>query len=121
MKHEHKGIKRILSAFKNSFDGFIYAVHEEEAFRQDLLICAILLIISFFVPVSIIERLWLIFSLIFVLFAELVNSAIEACIDRISLDRHNLSKAAKDIGSSVVFLSFVNLIACWALICWKFL
>ena len=121
MKHEHKGIKRILSAFKNSFDGFMYAIREEEAFRQDLAICALLLIISFFVPVSGAEYLWLIFSLIFILFAELVNSAIEACIDRISFDKHELSKAAKDMGSSLVFLSFVNLIVCWALVCWKFL
>ena len=121
MKHEHKGIKRILSAFKNSFDGFVYALREEEAFRQDLLICAVLFILSFFIPVSGAEYLWLIFSLIFVLFAELVNSAIEACIDRISLDRHELSKAAKDIGSSIVFLSFVNLIACWVFVCWKLL
>lgn len=121
MKHEKMGIKRIVSAFKNSFDGFVYTVREEEAFRQDLLICAVLFVISFFIPVSGAEYLWLIFSLIFVLFAELVNSAIEACIDRISLDRHELSKAAKDIGSSVVFLSFLNLIACWAVVCWKLL
>ncbi len=119
MKHEYTGIKRILSAFKNSWDGFLFAFHEEEAFRQDIMICTLLLIISFFMPVSGSEYLWLIFSLVFVLFAELTNSAIETCIDRISLDRHELSKAAKDIGSLLVFLSFVNLIACWAIVCWN--
>ena len=113
MKHEFTGIKRILHAFKNSYDGFRYAFREEEAFRQDLLICLALFIASFFMPVSRAEYLWLIFSLIFVLFAELTNSAIEACIDRISPDWHPLSKAAKDIGSLLVFLSFVNLISCW--------
>ena len=119
MKHEYTGIKRILSAFKNSYDGFIYAIHEEEAFRQDILLCAILFIASFFLSVSTLEHIWLIFSLIFVLFAELTNSAIEACIDRISKDWHSLSKAAKDIGSLLVLLSFINLILCWGLICWK--
>ena len=113
MKHEFTGIKRILHAFKNSYDGFRYALREEKAFRQDMLVCFILLIASFFMPVSKAEYLWLIFSLIFVLFAELTNSAIEACIDRISSEWHPLSKTAKDIGSLLVLLSFINLILCW--------
>lgn len=116
MKHENTGIKRIFVAFKNSYDGFKVAFVNEEAFRQDLLICLILLITSFFLSVSKAEYLWLIFSLIFVLFAELTNSAIENCIDRISKDWHELSKAAKDIGSLLVFLSFVNLILCWVIV-----
>ena len=119
MKHEHTGIKRIISAFKNSYNGFIYAFQEEEAFRQDLLICTILLFISFFIQFSSTEYILLIFSLIFVLFSELTNSAIEACIDRISPDWHKLSKAAKDIGSLLVLLSFINLILCWTIICLK--
>ena len=121
MKHEYTGIKRILSAFKNSFDGFIYAFKEEEAFRQDLLLCLALLVCSFFLNVSTTEHTLLIFSLIFVLFAELTNSAIEACIDRISAEWHQLSKAAKDIGSLIVLTSFINLICTWSIICWPLL
>lgn len=121
MKHDYTGIKRIMSAFKNSFDGFTYALKEEEAFRQDLLVCLILFICSFFLNVATTEHILLIFSLIFVLFAELTNSAIEACIDRISPEWHKLSKAAKDIGSLIVLLSFINLITTWGIICWKFL
>ena len=121
MKHQYKGIRRILSAFKNSFDGFIYAFKEEEAFRQDLLVCALLFVVVAFLPVLKVEKIILCSGMFFVLFAELTNSAIEACIDRISPEWHQLSKAAKDIGSLLVFISFVYLIFVWMMICWKFI
>ena len=120
MKHEFSGIKRIFVAFKNSFDGFVYAFREEEAFRQDLLLSLILFITALSLPVLVVERVLLISSIFFVLFAELVNSAIEACIDRISSEWHILSKASKDIGSLIVLLSFVNLVFVWIMVCKKF-
>lgn len=120
MKHEYTGIKRIFSAFKNSFDGFVYAFCEEEAFRQDLMVAVVLFVVAWLLPVLVVERVLLCSSIFFVLFAELTNSAIEACIDRISPDWHKLSKAAKDIGSLIVLLSFVNLIFVWIMICKKF-
>ena len=121
MKHQYTGIKRIFSAFKNSFDGFLYAFKEEEAFRQDLLLSSILFVVVYFLPVLRVEKVLLCSGVFFVLFAELTNSAIEACIDRISPEWHSLSKAAKDIGSLLVLLSFVYLIFVWLMICWKFI
>ncbi len=121
MKHQYKGFKRILSAFKNSFDGLKYVIREEEAFRQDLVVCAILFIVTYFLPVLKVEKIILCSGMFFVLFAELTNSAIEACIDRISSEWHALSKAAKDIGSLLVLISFIYLIFVWTMICWKFL
>ena len=121
MKHQYTGIKRIFSAFKKSFDGFIYAFKEEAAFRQDLLLSAILFIVVYFLPVLRVEKIILCSGMFFVLFAELTNSAIEACIDRISPEWHNLSKAAKDIGSLLVLLSFIYLIFVWSMICLKFI
>ncbi|MBD5398263.1 diacylglycerol kinase [bacterium] len=121
MKHEKKGIKRILSAFKNSFDGFLFAFREEEAFRQDLLFFVIGLVLMFVFDFSIIERVILFSGLFFILFAEIVNSSIEACIDRISSDWHKLSKATKDMGSLLVLFSFVYFFVVWISIFSKFL
>lgn len=120
MKHQYSGIRRIFEAFKNSFDGFLYVLKEEEAFRQDLLLCSVLFVVVYFLPVLKVEKIILCSGMFFVLFAELVNSGIEACIDRISLEWHSLSKAAKDIGSLLVFLSFVYLIFVWIVVCSKF-
>ncbi len=120
MKSQYKGIKRIIFAFKNSYDGFLSAFKSEVAFRQDLFICGILFILVWFLRLLIVERVLLISSLFFVLFAELVNSAVEATIDRISDDWHILSKKAKDIGSLLVFISFINLLFTWFFICKKF-
>lgn len=120
MKHEYFGVRRIWEAFKNSFAGFIYVFKEESAFRQDLMVCIPLLFFVYFLPLLIVERVLLVSSVLFILFAELVNSAIEAVVDRISSEWHSLSKAAKDIGSLLVLLSFVNLLFVWIMICKKF-
>lgn len=78
-----------------------------------------LLPICFILDVSIVERLVLIWSLVFIIFAELVNTSIEVTIDRIGLETHHLSKMAKDIGSAIVLLSFVWAAAAWAMILFK--
>ncbi len=121
MKSPYKGIKRILFAFKNSFNGLKSAFKTEAAFRQDLFLVFVLTVVLYFLEVTVIEKLILVFSLIFILFAELTNSAIEAIVDRISPDYHKLSGIAKDIGSSLVFLSFINLLFTWGFILRKFL
>ncbi len=116
MKATETGLKRILKAFTYSWSGFTASFKSEEAFRQDLLVCTILGGISFFLPVSGLEWVVLFFSLLFVLIMELVNTAIETLVDRISPEYHDLSKKAKDIGSLLVLLSFVNMMLSWGVI-----
>ncbi|MDR1476914.1 MAG: diacylglycerol kinase, partial [Rickettsiales bacterium] len=99
MKHERKGLMRILAAFRNSRDGFAAVYRSEEAFRQELWLAAALLCAACAIDFATTERLFLISAVFAVLFAELVNTAIEFAIDRISTKWHPLSKIAKDIGS----------------------
>lgn len=113
MKSTKRGIPRILNAFKYSYDGFISAFKSEEALRQDILVFVIFTIIALFLPICFFKQVILISSLLFIIFAELTNTAIEVVIDRISEEYHELSKKAKDIGSCLVLLSFINAILIW--------
>lgn len=113
MKSEYKGIKRILKAFTYSIDGLKSAFKSEEALRQDIYLCSVLLIIAILLNVTYVEKLLLITPLFIIIFAELVNTSIEVVIDRISEDYHILSKKAKDIGSLLVLISFIYTIAVW--------
>ena len=113
MKSTKRGIPRILNAFKYSYDGFISAFKSEEALRQDILVFVIFTIIALFLPICFFKQAILISSLLFIIFAELTNTAIEVVIDRISEEYHELSKKAKDIGSCLVLLSFINAILIW--------
>lgn len=108
--------RRILNAFKYSFDGFTSAYKTEPAFRQDLVIFFIGIILTFYFDVTKIERMALISALFFIFIMELVNTAIEVIVDRISKEKHPLSKKAKDIGSLLVLLSFISSIIIWAVI-----
>jgi len=110
------GIKRVFSAFFYSIDGFRAAWHYEHAFRQELMIAIPGVILALLLPVSRLEKLALIASLVLVLVVELLNSAIEAVVDRVSLDRHSLSKNAKDLGSAAVMLSFALALATWSVV-----
>ena len=109
-------MKRILKAFIYSYDGLKALFKSEHAFREDLLVFIIFAPIAYLLDISSEQKALLIFSLIFILFAECVNTAIEVCIDRISPQIHPLSKKAKDIGSFLVLLSFINAITIWLLI-----
>ena len=109
-------MKRIVNAFFYSLAGLKATFKSEIAFRQDCLICLLGTIILFFLNCSRFEKAVLFGTLILILFAELANTAIETAIDRISFDRHDLSKKAKDIGSSLVFIAFINAIVTWILI-----
>ena len=116
MKSEYTGIRRILKAFSYSKDGFSAAFKSEVAFRQDILFCLIMGIFLLFLPVRGVELAFLIFSLVLILLMELVNSAIEAVVDRVGEDFHPLSKKAKDIGSLLVLIAFIHWALSWSII-----
>ena len=110
------GLKRILNASGYSIDGLTAAFKGEAAFRQLVLLNVILIPLSFLFHVSRGERASLIAVCLLALIVELLNSAIEAAIDRISLDRHPLSKNAKDMGSAAQFVALSMIAVVWALI-----
>ena len=110
------GLKRILNASGYSFDGLTAAFKGEAAFRQLVLLNVVLIPLSFMFHVSRSERAILIAVCLLALIVELLNSAIEAAIDRISLDRHPLSKNAKDMGSAAQFVALTMIAVVWGLI-----
>jgi diacylglycerol kinase (ATP) len=110
------GIKRIANAFRYSVDGFRTAWRHEHAFRQELMVAAPGTIVALLLPISSFQKLALIMVLGLVLLVELINAAIEAVVDRVSLERHPLSKAAKDLGSAAVALAIMMAAATWAVI-----
>lgn len=109
-------IKRIKNAFTYSWDGFKAILSSEAAFRDEVVLCLVLFFASFFISCSVVERAVLFFSIFFVLCAEIINTMTEVTIDRISKEKHPLSKKAKDMGSLLVLLSFINLIFTWGII-----
>lgn len=115
----HKGItglRRMVRALGNSLAGLGIAYRVESAFRQELIMALILIPISLIVPVSAVERVLLIGSVLLVLVVELLNSSVEAAIDRISFDQHRLSKRAKDLGSAAVLIALIIMILTWLFI-----
>jgi diacylglycerol kinase (ATP) len=119
MENRHKGktgLQRLWNAFHYSLAGFKAAYQNEDAFRQEILLAAVLIPIALFLPAGAVGKALMIASLLLVLVVELLNSAVEATVDRISLEDHQLAKRAKDIGSAAVLLSLVNLAVVWALV-----
>ncbi|MFZ6724576.1 diacylglycerol kinase [Undibacterium sp. MH2W] len=110
------GFKRIFSAFFYSIDGFKSAWKNEHAFRQELVLVVIGIVAALVLPVSAFEKLMMIAVLLLILVVELLNSAIEAVVDRVSLERHSLSKNAKDFGSAAVLLTLIIAVATWSVI-----
>ena len=110
------GIARIVHAFFNSIAGLKDAWRNESAFRQEILLAVVLVPIACVVPATPVERALLIGSVLLVTIVELLNTSVEAAIDRISLDHHSLSKRAKDLGSAAVFVALVLWGVVWALI-----
>jgi diacylglycerol kinase (ATP) len=90
---------------------------EESAFRQELTLFVLLTPAAFLLPVSLVEKSLLVSSLIMVLVIELLNSSVEAAIDRISFEHHDLSKRAKDFGSAAVMLALLVATLLWAAVC----
>jgi diacylglycerol kinase (ATP) len=110
------GLRRIWNALFYSVDGLRAAYRHEDAFRQEVLLAAFLVPVALFLPASGVGKALMIASVLLVLMVELLNSAVEATVDRISLENHQLAKRAKDIGSAAVFVSLVNVVAVWALV-----
>ena len=107
------GVRRVWNALHYSLAGLHAAFSGEDAFRQESLLAALLIPATFLLPVSGVGRALMIASVLLVLIVELLNSAIEAAVDRVSLDRHHLSKRAKDIGSAAVLLALINVLVVW--------
>ncbi len=110
------GLRRVWNAFFYSVDGFGAALKHEDAFRQESLLALVLIPAALYFGDTGLERALLVASIVLVLIVELINSAIEATVDRISLENHKLAKRAKDIGSASVLLSLINVFAVWGLV-----
>ena len=109
------GVRRLLNAARHSLDGLQSAL-SEAAFRQELALAAVLVPLGLYLGETGVERALLTGSVLLVLVVELLNSAIEAVVDRVSVEDHALSKRAKDIGSAAVALALLNVVAVWLLI-----
>jgi diacylglycerol kinase (ATP) len=119
MKSPYKGktgIKRLLNAFKYSVAGTLAAFKHEDAFRQEVILSIILIPLAIYLGQTPIEQALMITSILLIIIVELLNSSVEATVDRISIKRHKLAKRAKDIGSAAVFFSLVNASVIWFLI-----
>jgi diacylglycerol kinase (ATP) len=115
------GIQRIAKAWTYSWQGLRAAWQHEHAFRQELFLFLPLALVAFLLPVSAWERLWLLIPMGWVLVVELLNSAIEAVVDLVSPEFHELAKRAKDLGSAAVLLSLLMLAAVWTVVLWQLL
>ena len=113
----NRGLTRAWHAAKNSWCGIVYAYQEESAFRQELTLLVLLTPVALFLPVSPLQKVVLITSIVMVLVVELLNSSVEAAIDRISFEHHDLSKRAKDFGSAAVMLTLLIATVLWLTIC----
>ena len=107
------GLRRIVNAFSYSVDGLRAAYRCEDAFRQEVWLALLLIPASLLLPVPWLGRALMIGSVLLVLVVELLNSAIEAVVDRVGLENHRLAKRAKDIGSAAVLVALLNVLVIW--------
>jgi diacylglycerol kinase (ATP) len=115
-RYKPRGVTRVLRALSSSVQGLTGAFRDEAAFRQELGLAVIVIPLGLWLGHSGVERALLIVPMLLILIVELLNSAIEATVDRIGFERHKLAGLAKDIGSAAVFMSFVLLTAVWLLV-----
>lgn len=113
--YKKTGIKRIFNAFFYSVDGLKAAFRHEAAFRQEALLGVVLIPLALYLEPGAIGRSLMIASVLLVLIVELLNSAVEAVADRISLENHDLIKRAKDMGSAAVLIALANVAITWLL------
>ena len=114
--NKQNGIKRLISAWGYSISGLKLCWLNEASFRQELLLVIVLLPLSFWLTHDTVERILLIVPLFLILIVEVLNSAIEACIDRMGEELHPLAKQAKDMGSAAVWLTFLLTLIIWLLV-----
>lgn len=110
------GLRRLMNAFGYSLAGFRAAFKHEDAFRQEVYLAVVLIPLALYLEHDALHRVLMIGSILLVMIVELMNSAVEAVVDRVSLERHELAKRAKDIGSAAVFVALTNLAVVWGLI-----
>ncbi len=110
------GLQRVINATRYSLEGFAAAARHEDAFRQELMLAAVLVPLGLWLGNDGVERALLAASVLLVLVVELLNSAIEATVDRVSLDDHRLAKRAKDLGSAAVMMALVTVAVVWLLV-----
>ncbi|HEX6733556.1 MAG TPA: diacylglycerol kinase [Azonexus sp.] len=108
------GLVRIWNALRYSLAGLRAAYRYEDAFRQETWLAVLLIPLALLLPVGWLARGLLIASVLLVLVVELLNSAVEAVVDRVSLENHRLAKRAKDIGSAAVLVTLLLVVAVWA-------
>lgn len=117
-KFNGTGVNRLFRAMYCSVLGFKAACRHEEAFREELLLCAVLIPLGLWLGTTGAERALLVGCLLVVLIVELLNSALEAVVDRIGTEHHELSGRAKDLGSAAVYLAIINVSIIWLLVLW---
>ncbi len=110
------GIKRVWNALTYSVDGLRAALQFEDAFRQEVLLALGMIPLALYLEQGAVQRVVMIASVLLVLVVELLNSAVEAAVDRISFEHHHLIKRAKDMGSAAVLISLLNVLIAWGLI-----
>jgi len=110
------GLRRVWNALHYSIAGLRAACKHEDAFRQELALAGMLIPAALFLPASAAGKALMVASVLLVLIIELLNSAIEATVDRISLEDHRLAKRAKDIGSAAVLIGLINVAFVWTLV-----
>ena len=118
MKPGRSGISRILHAAGYSWQGLSAAFRHEAAFRQELALALLLVPVGWWLGETPVQQALLLGTLMLVLIVELLNSAIEAVVDRFGGELHELSGRAKDIGSAAVLLSLLNVLMVWSIIAW---
>lgn len=115
-RYKPRGVTRVIRALGSSVKGLVGAFRDEAAFRQELACALVVIPLGLWLGHNGVERALLIGPVLLILIVELVNSAIEATVDRIGLERHVLAGLAKDIGSAAVFMSFILLGTVWLLV-----
>ena len=113
-----KGLVRLWNATGYSRDGILAAWRHEAAFREEILLAAITIPLAFYLGKTGVERALLVGSIILILIVEILNSAVEAVVDKASPEKHDLAKRAKDMGSAAVLFSLTNAAVVWACILW---
>ena len=119
MESPHKGktgLRRVWNALHYSLAGLRAAFKHEDAFRQEVFLAAVLIPLALLLPASGIGHALMIAAVLLVMIVELLNSAIEATVDRVSIENHPLAKRAKDIGSAAVFVALLNVLIVWILV-----
>jgi diacylglycerol kinase (ATP) len=114
-----QGIARLIAAFSYSRDGLAAAWRHEAAFREEVALAAVAIPLAFYLATGGVERALLVGSVLLVLIVEMLNSALEAVVDKASPERHELAKRAKDMGSAAVLFSLINAAVVWACVLWN--